>query len=206
MKKSLIVSGIVVLLIAIGAGVWDWQRNAKVSISNRAVPKPTIERLTEGQPADFQKKEVALKILPTGEQVVRNNTQGYEITVPKGWFVQKPEGGDTGFRVLPPESAACIQMGFGKTENPEKKSPAQSFKDDASNNDLEEGQYTIEPYNSQFNESVIITTKNMPDWHTKNLYFSKGDSFYAFGVVSRGPINKDCERIFFDAIKTISLF
>jgi uncharacterized protein YxeA len=202
MKKRLTVIGIIIVLIAAGAGFWVWQNWQ----TQKRIDAYWQKKADEVNPWLTKKAdEVDIKKLPTGEQIVRNNTQGYEFTVPKDWYVEKPRGGAIGLRVLPPKGAACKQAGFIKIENPEKKSPAQSFKDDLYANDIEENQYTIEPYNSKFNEAVIITT-NVPGWHTKSFRFSKEGFIYSFFVVSTDSISKDCERLFFDTIKTISLF
>ena len=208
MIKKLLIPAIVVIVLGGGLGIFIWQNQKQQS--EKAVGEPAPPRQAEQfdpwatEPAD----DVVIEETPSGDQLVKNITQGYQVTVPKDWYVEKPQGGDVDFRVLPPQDSTCYQLGFSKEDNSQQKSPEQFYKDTVvAHGEIGEGEYTIEPYESELGGAIIITT-SAPRWHSKNLYVARGEYIYTLTVVSDSPdtpLNTSCEQIFFDAIKTISL-
>ncbi|MDP2704724.1 MAG: hypothetical protein Q8P01_06020 [bacterium] len=198
MKKYFIVIGIIIVA---AAAVWLWygrQSQERINADLQKKAEQVDPWLTK------KADEVVIDKLSTGEQIVKNNTQGYEVTLPSDWLIEKPSGGDFGFRALPPQNEkGCGQILVHKWPNPDSKTAEQFFREKT---DVGEVEYTIKPYSGFEGAILVDTTGLIFPFAGKELYIPKKGFIYNIAVVSDPPLGDNCADILIRVTKSLSIF
>ncbi len=194
-RKYLIVSGVIAIIFFGSVVVFNLLNNDQVNYDEFDPKKKLSPDIVEVQQ------------ISEDRQLISNKTRGYEFTVPSGWYLQEPQGGDFWISLNPQGENQCSEIDLLQIDNPKGISPEDMFKyTSVRTGDVAYDEYismNAEKFGLQLkNDSVIIKTETQFSSTIEFHELTEG-IITVFRVISYSPhLPEECEKVFIESINT----